>query len=187
MTSFANAPVEGRGACPLPAAGCLGHAPVYRDVTQLQSVESPDHGYGLTRSNLLAAATSFSDRSQSTGCAFPLTVIGSVRQPSAVTIVSGALAAPVANTTRYVAAVPGQLMLRSGAVGSPLRRLASRTMTAGEANIRVTVCGFGLSTLAEMVTLRKSAGARCSAVLRGGDQVTLRVARMSAVPPGPDT
>lgn len=44
-------------------------------------------------------------------------------------------------------------------------------MTAAEVNVRVVVCWCGKTVLAVMVTERKLAGFRCSALVRTGSQV----------------
>src|SRR6266542_2216686 len=114
-----------------------------------------DHPCGVTRSSLLAAVTSLPDRSQSSGCAFPLTVIWSVRQPAAVAVVSGSRPAPAENFTRSGVNRAGRLRLSPGAAGSTFSCPDSRAITGDEVITSITECSLRFKTLAETITLRK--------------------------------
>src|SRR6202011_5922448 len=70
-----------------------------------------------------------------------------------------------------------------GVAGRLLIRATSRPMIAGEVNTRVTVRGRGITSVAVTVTERKLAAFRCSAALRGGNQLTLASTRIRVSPP----
>ena len=70
-----------------------------------------------------------------------------------------------------------------GVAGRLLARATSRPMTTGEVNVRVTVRGRGITSVAVTLTERKLAAFSCSVALRGGNQLTLASARIKVSPP----